>query len=64
MDDDAPILVTEAALRAQVSADTIRAWFDVGKLAGRRTSTGLRLIDRRSLETIILSRVAEKKRQR
>jgi hypothetical protein len=70
MDDDAtrgrnfspeppPLLVAEAARAACVSETTIRTWFDAGKLAGRRASNGLRLIDRRSLETLILGRLAE-----
>jgi excisionase family DNA binding protein len=45
-----PATVGEAARVSVVSEDTIRRAFDAGRLAGVRTSTGLRLIDRDALE--------------
>lgn len=64
MDVATPLLVAEAARFARVSETTIRSWFDEGKLLGFRTSTGLRLIDRRALELLVLSRATVAKKGR
>jgi len=48
--------VSESARRAGVSADTMRAWVDSGKVEAIRTARGVRLIDEESLERLIAER--------
>jgi excisionase family DNA binding protein len=61
-DPKIPATVGEAARVSICSEDTIRRAFDVGDLAGVRTSTGLRLIDRDALEVFARQR-AERRRK-
>jgi excisionase family DNA binding protein len=56
--------VGEAARAAVVSDDTIRRAFDAGELAGTRTASGLRLIDRAALEAYARSRAEHKAAER
>jgi excisionase family DNA binding protein len=52
----APVTISEAARIAVASEDSVRRWFDTGQLAGFRTSGGLRLIDRASIEAFARAR--------
>lgn len=45
--------MTEAAKRLDVSTDSIRRWFDDGKLTGWRTPGGVRRIDAASVQALI-----------
>ncbi len=56
--------VGEAARAAIVSIDTIRRAFDAGDLAGMRTASGLRLIDRAALEAYARSRAEHRAAER
>ena len=42
--------VGEAARRLCLSADTVRSWFDRGKLKGARSACGRRLVSEDSVE--------------
>jgi excisionase family DNA binding protein len=54
----------EAARAAEVSDDTIRRAFDAGELAGMRTASGLRLIDRAALEAYARARAEKRAAER
>jgi len=58
-----PMMVAEAARRADDSEDTIRRLFDRGALAGVRTSGGVRLLDPGAVDAFVRER-AEKRRSR
>jgi len=51
-----PVQVSESAVRAECSRDTIQRAFDEGKLDGVRTASGQRLIDPDSLAKFIALR--------
>jgi excisionase family DNA binding protein len=55
-DDDTPVTVSEAARIAAVSADTIRRWEAAGRLAARRTGTGVRIFRRADVERLAAAR--------
>jgi excisionase family DNA binding protein len=64
MDNEAPVVpatVGEAARIAEQSEDFIRQKVDSGEIAAMRTRSGMRLIDRRSLDEF-LKRRAERRR--
>ena len=50
------ILTSDAARICGVSADTIRLWVRQGRLAARRTETGVHLFDRRDVERLVQTR--------
>ena len=59
-----PMTIAEVARAKDRSEDTVRRWFDAGKLTGVRTASGLRLIDPASLVNVVGGRRRRGRRNR
>jgi excisionase family DNA binding protein len=63
MENAVPVLVGEAARIAEKSEDFIRQKVDCGEIAAMRTRSGVRLIDRSSLDAFLRRRAERRGRE-
>ena len=60
MQDVELLTVSHAARALQVAANTLRLWERQGKLPALRTTSGVRLFDRRDIDRLIAERLRAK----